>query len=82
MLGAVAQPCSRSRFPSITRTVKSLIFAFLMFSQTAAVRASIGAALVVKRFAVLSPSVSRISTFSTSERTACAASLSGVRLAK
>src|SRR6476659_1074362 len=69
MLEAVAQPCSSAALPSITRTVNILILAALMLSQTAAVRASICDGLVVERFAVLSPSVSRMMTLSTSGRT-------------
>src|ERR1041384_6078782 len=42
-----------------------------MFSQTAAVRLSIWLGLVVKRVALVRPSVSRILTFSTSGRSTC-----------
>src|SRR6185295_5205991 len=69
MFGAVAQPESKLALPSITRTTYILMFAALMLAHTAAVRASIADGVVVKRFWVFNPSVSRMMTFSTSGRT-------------
>jgi hypothetical protein len=40
MFDALAQLCSKLRFRSITRTVDSLMFAFLMLSQTAGCNAA------------------------------------------
>src|SRR3954469_8001587 len=66
MLGLVAQLRSRSAFPSITRTVYSLMLAALTLVQAALVRASICDELCDHRFCVFSPSVNSTITLSRS----------------